>query len=58
MARGHGQTMMRMGIGPRPPRFAALGSPSPVHVTGRCSSARCAYAAGFAATRLPSSSLR
>jgi phenylacetate-coenzyme A ligase PaaK-like adenylate-forming protein len=28
-----GRPMMRMGIGPRPPRFAALGSPSPVHVT-------------------------
>jgi phenylacetate-CoA ligase len=27
-----GRPMMRMGIGPRP-RFAALGSPSPVHVT-------------------------
>jgi len=25
--------MMRIGIGSRPPRFAALGSPSPVHVT-------------------------
>jgi phenylacetate-coenzyme A ligase PaaK-like adenylate-forming protein len=28
-----GRPIMRMGIGPRPPRFAALGSPSPVHVT-------------------------
>ena len=29
----NGRPMMRMGIGPRPPRFAALGSPSLVHVT-------------------------
>jgi phenylacetate-coenzyme A ligase PaaK-like adenylate-forming protein len=28
-----GRPMMRMGIGPRPPRFAALGSPSLVHLT-------------------------